>query len=143
MANNVILGNDLMLFVGGKAIAGAKSCKITVNASTLDVSSKDSGIWAEKMGGQLSFNASSENLFVLTEFKDLFNKLIAREKITISFGYVLNREDNGVPGGGWNMSDTSTYTGDAIITSLDANASNGDIASFSINLEGTGPLIAL
>lgn len=143
MANNVILGNDLMIFVGGKAIAGAKSCKITVNAATLDVSSKDSGIWAEKMGGQLSFTASSENLFVLTEFKELFDKLVAREKVSLTFGYVLNREDDGVPSEGWTLSDTSTYMGDAIITSLDANASNGDIASFSINLEGSGPLKAL
>lgn len=43
-----VLGKDLMLFVGGKAIALATSCKIGMSAETIDTQSKDSGIWNEK-----------------------------------------------------------------------------------------------
>ena len=43
-----VLGKDLMLFVGGKAIALATSCKIGMSAETIDTQSKDGGIWNEK-----------------------------------------------------------------------------------------------
>lgn len=140
MENNVILGNDLMIFADGQSIACAKSCKITLNASSIEVSSKDSGKWTERISGKLSWNASSENLFVLTEYKDLFEKLVAREKVTLTFGYITNGNENGKPEGGWTMDATNTYTGSAIISSIDANASDGDIATYSINFEGTGAL---
>ena len=50
---NVILGTDLMLFKGGKALAVATSCKLTINANVLETSSKDSGCWASKQAAKL------------------------------------------------------------------------------------------
>lgn len=43
-----VLGKDLMLFIDGKAIALATSCKLGLSAETIDTQSKDSGIWTEK-----------------------------------------------------------------------------------------------
>lgn len=43
-----VLGKDFMLFVGGKALALATSCKLSISAETIDTQSKDSGIWTEK-----------------------------------------------------------------------------------------------
>ena len=43
-----VLGKDLMLFIDGKAIALATSCKLGLSAETIDTQSKDSGIWTLK-----------------------------------------------------------------------------------------------
>ena len=43
-----VLGKDLMLFIDGKAIALATSCKLGLSAETIDTQSKDSGIWTEE-----------------------------------------------------------------------------------------------
>ena len=37
-----VLGKDLMLFIDGKAIALATSCKLGLSAETIDTQSKDS-----------------------------------------------------------------------------------------------------
>ena len=58
-----VLGKDLMLFVDGKAIALATSCKIVISAETIDTQSKDSGIWNEKDVKKLGWNCSSDNVF--------------------------------------------------------------------------------
>ena len=50
-----VLGKDLMLFIDGKAIALATSCKLGLSAETIDTQSKDSGIWTEKDIKKLSF----------------------------------------------------------------------------------------
>ena len=48
MSAKQVLGKDLMLFIGGKAIALATSCKLGLSAETIDTQSKDSGMWNEK-----------------------------------------------------------------------------------------------
>ena len=45
-----------------------------------------------------------------------------------------------VPTGGWIPSTTGTYVGNVIITALEANAPNGDNATFTASFEGVGAL---
>ena len=44
-----------------------------------------------------------------------------------------------MPEAGWTLA-AGAYTGKAVITSLEANAPDGDKATFSISFEGTGAL---
>ena len=44
-----------------------------------------------------------------------------------------------MPAAGWTLAN-GAYTGKAVITSLEANAPDGDKATFSISFEGTGAL---
>lgn len=138
-----VLGKDLMLFIEGKAIALASSCKLTLSSETIDTQSKDSGIWTEKAVKKLSWNASSENLFSAdsdaNSYDALFALALAHEEITLRFGITSNEDVNEMPVGGWTLKD-GAYTGKAVITSLDANAPDGDKATLSISFEGTGPL---
>ena len=46
---------------------------------------------------------------------------------------------NEMPEAGWTLAE-GAYTGSAVITSLEANAPDGDKATLSISFEGTGPL---
>ena len=127
-----VLGKDLMLFVEAKALALATSCKLGLSAETIDTQSKDSGIWTEKDIKKLSWNASSDNLFSADADANSYDKLFAlfieHKPITLNFGVIANANSPG------------SYTGKAVITSLEANAPDGDKATFSISFEGTGPL---
>lgn len=134
-----VLGKDLMLFIDGKAIALATSCKLGLSAETIDTQSKDSGIWTEKDIKKLSWNASSENVFSAdadaNSYDKLFALFLAHKPVVLKFGVVGNPDVNEMPAAGWTLA-----TGSAVITSLEANAPDGDKATLSISFEGTGPL---
>lgn len=138
-----VLGKDMMLFVEAKALALATSCKLGLSAETIDTQSKDSGIWTEKDIKKLSWNASSENVFSAdadaNSYDKLFALFIAHKPVTLKFGIVGNPDVNEMPAAGWTLAN-GAYTGKAVITSLEANAPDGDKATFSISFEGTGAL---
>lgn len=147
MAGQVINGGDLMLFIGGKSIAFATSHKLSINVETVETTSKDNGgKWVAKAARKISWNCSTENLYSNDgeglNFSDLFDKLVAREPIEAVFcleqDYATKADE--VPEGGWLPSTTGTYSGQVIITSLEANAPNGDNATFTASFEGVGAL---
>lgn len=138
-----VLGKDVMLFVNGKAIALATSCKLSSSSETIDTQSKDSGIWTEKDIKKLSWSMSSENLFSADEnvngYDVLFDLYLKRQPVSVKFGIAADAGENEVPADGWTPP-TAPYSGKALITSLELNAPDGDKATFSANFEGTGPL---
>lgn len=139
-----LLGRDLMLFIDGKAIALATSCKLSMSAETIDTQSKDSGIWTEKDIKKLSWNGSSENAFSadpeINGYDKLFALMLARKPIAIKFGIPSNIDSDELPADGWKAPTVGAYSGNVIITSLELNAPDGDKATFSASFEGTGPL---
>lgn len=137
-----VLGKDLMLFVGGKAIALSTSCKIGLSAETIDTQSKDSGIWNEKDIKKLGWNCSSDNVFSADEgansYDALFALMIDCQPVDIAFGIPANKGRE-MPSDGWTLP-ASPYRGKALMTSLELNAPDGDKATFSVSLDGTGAL---
>mgnify|MGYP001172763238 CR=1 FL=1 len=136
MANTVINGTDLTLFTKTgtgstyNPLAYAKTSTIQISASTLETSSKDSGKWTDKQASKLSWNCSTENLYsedATNGYSVLFNAMTNRTPVAIAFS------TSGTAKG---------YTGTAIITSLSINAADGENATFSCSLEGTGELIS-
>lgn len=138
-----VLGKDLMLFTSDKAIALATSCKLSISSETIDTQSKDSGIWTEKDIKKLSWSASSENIFSADADANSYDALlalfIARKPIDVKFGIPANADAGELPTGGWTVP-AASYSGKALITSLELNAPDGDKATFSANFEGTGAL---
>lgn len=144
----VINGGDLMLFIGGKSIAFATSHKLSINVETVETSSKDTGgKWVSKAARKISWNCSTENLYSNdgegVNFDQLFDLLVARNEVQAVFCLekdYANKADE-VPEGGWIPSTAGTYSGKVIITALEANAPNGDNATFTASFEGVGALI--
>lgn len=143
----VINGSDLMLFIDGKSIAFATSHKLSINVETVETTSKDSGgKWVSKAARKISWNCSTENLYSNDgegmTFSQLFDLMVAREPIeavfTLEKDYATKADE--VPTGGWIPSTTGTYVGNVIITALEANAPNGDNATFTASFEGVGAL---
>jgi predicted secreted protein len=80
---NIINGGDLMFFINGKSVAFATSHKLTINAETVETSSKDSGgKWVTKSVKKLSWNGTTENLYSNdgegVTFDTLFDLMVAR-----------------------------------------------------------------
>ena len=98
----------------------------------------------------------SENLFSASTddkgetYADLFEKMIARTPVELVFaleGNSTNLEDkklDAVPTdastGFWKPTEDMGYSGKAIITNLEANAPNGDNATFTVDFTGVGEL---
>ena len=153
-APTIIKGDQLMIFVGGSAIAYATSHTLSLTGNTVDISSKDHGFWGASDIGNLTWEATTENLYTESGFDGLFNAYLAKSEVTIVFGYASNYNVNGLLLGAtattgdtrpesWTADSTKGYQGKAVITSLTVNANTGENATFSCTFTGKGAIINL
>ena len=147
MANKIIKGRDLMLFnSSGNSYAYATNHTLTITAETTDISSKDHGIWGASEISKYTWEITSENLFTSDEYDSLFTTMLAGDAITVRFGLKTDQADlsKNVADGDSDLthwtSQSTYYEGKVIITSLTANANNGENATYSVTLTGTGSI---
>lgn len=147
MANQIIKGRDLMLFDSdGHSYAWATNHTLTITAETTDISSKDHGIWGGSEVARYTWEITSENLYSTEAYDEMFDTMLAGEPITVRFGLKqtpadasMNVADGNLALPYWN-SQNSFYEGKVVITSLVANANNGENATFSVTLTGNGSI---
>lgn len=137
-----IKGQELMLFVNGKSIAYATNHTLNLSAELADVSNKDegSGDWKVQEVKQMSWEATTENLYSVDGYSSLFTLMTAKTPITAVFAPKKESDINVPSGGTWTASDG--YTGQVIINSISVNAQVGDYATFTVNFTGVGALTA-
>lgn len=147
MANNIIKGRDLMLFNNDMhSYAYATNHTFTMTAETSDISSKDHGVWGASEVSRYTWEITSENLYTTEDYDEMFTTMTSGQPITVRFGLKRAEADPTLtPADGntalpyWTAQD-SFYQGKAIITSLVANANNGENATYSITLTGVGSI---
>ncbi len=115
-----LLGKDLLVKEGSTAIAGATSCKLSLDTEILDVTSKGSGDIKESQAGLKSWSVDVEALFPLADL-DLLTKWGSTVAIDVVVGAI-------------------TYTGSVIIGNISINSGVSDIATYSMTLTGSGAL---
>lgn len=138
----IIKGSDLMLFdASGKSYAYATNHTFTMNAETSDISSKDNGVWTASEVVKYTWEITSENLYTATGYDTMFASMIGATPIKVIFGV---RQDEGGKTvyddddlDNWTKG-TTYYEGSALITSLVANANNGENATYSVTFTGVG-----
>lgn len=141
---NIVKGNDLMLFdAQGDSYAFATNHTFSVSAETSDTSSKDHGMWSGAEITKYSWEITSENLYTVSDYDKMFSAMIAGTAINVMFGLKAETDptktvvdgdyENWTAGAGY-------YSGKAIITSLTANANNGENATYSVTLTGVGKI---
>lgn len=137
-----IKGQELMLFVNGKSIAYATNHTLNLSAELADVSNKDegSGDWKVQEVKQMSWEATTENLYSVDGYSSLFTLMTAKTPITAVFAPKTETDINVPSGGTWTAS--NGYTGQVIINSISVNAQVGDYATFTVNFTGVGALTA-
>ena len=145
MSKTIVKGDELMLFKDNKSLAYATSHTLTINANTTDISSKDHGYWGASEVGNITWEITSDNLYVDSEYDALFSTLVTKEPITVTFGHADSYNPNGLADTSTNwVLDTSVgskyYEGKAIVSTLTTNANTGENATYSVTLTGTGAL---
>lgn len=143
-SKNIIKGRNLMLFSSeGTSYGFATNHTLSITADTSDISSKDHGIWGASEVSKISWEISTENLYTEKEYDKLFEAMILGEPIELRFGIKAEADDGKtvVDGDYDNWTAGSTYyNGKAYITSLEANAQNGENATFSATFSGCSKL---
>lgn len=140
----IIKGDELMLFNDEKSIAYATAHTLTVNGNTVDISSKDHGFWGASEIGNITWEITSENLYTDKYYTQLFDAMINRTQLTVAFGFAEDWNVNGLVGNNtqYDLDKTKNYySGKAYVTSLTANANTGENATLSITLTGCGALV--
>lgn len=139
-----IKGKDLMVFqkkgASYTALAAATSHTLSISAAVMEASSKDSGKWGDSEAGRMEWEMGTENLFVQADFDILFDAMVAGEKLDVAFEVASNaNSDTGKPDNGWAIG-PGGYEGQVLITALNANAPNGENATYTATFKGCGPL---
>jgi predicted secreted protein len=138
-------GGDLMLFAHSgstvQPVAFSTSSKLTINMATRTVSSRDSGDWDEIATGKFSWTMSSDALVSFAStgttqtVEELYSYFVNKKAICVNFAHKTGTTPS------WTVdSSKKKFSGLSYITSLDINSSDGDQATYSVNLQGTGVL---
>jgi hypothetical protein len=140
----IIQGGTLMLFLSNKSIPLATNHTLRISAETNDNSNKDvaSGIWASSSVKQLSWEATTDNLYSHNGAGSLFQLMADRAQIPALFCAKSQSDTAPLPESGtWTPSTTHVqFSGNVIITSLEITAQNGENATFSATFTGVGAL---
>lgn len=138
MATSVLDGTDLILSVGGGALAFSTGCKVTTSTETGERVTKEatSGKWKEKYVKSFSESISADNI-VCTDgttdaptYDQLKDMQLKGKPIEATYSVRDGDQRTGKTTGG--------YKGMYIITSLDLDGQAGDDTKCSIQLENSG-----
>lgn len=154
---DIIKGSDLMLFVKQTngtvhSLAFATSHSFNISSETSDISTKDHGFWGAKEITRITWQITTDNLYTVDTFNELYDRMISRQPIEVYFCLKTPTERQGTPAtvnlpgdtyDSWTPTTTTGedgYYGKVYITSLDATAAAGDNATFSATFDGIGAI---
>jgi len=128
-----INGNNVLLTHNGTTIACSTNNGLTVNKELIDITTKCSSSWAEKLSGRKSWSVDIEGVYdtALSEnFDELFADLNGTTASTIRI------TDGGSPV----ASGDNSYHGNGFITNLTLAAPMDDRVTWTATFEGHGSL---
>lgn len=120
-------GTALSLYIDGTKVAVCTTHTLTFEKETIEVTSKDSGGWAEFISGKKSATASAEG-FVDPDSSHNFDELydIITSDSNVTFKYTDEVVGN------------YRYEGNLLITSLERSSEFESAESFSVEFQVTG-----
>ena len=126
-------------------IAYSTSCSLEMSFETIDTANKMSGNWTSSLLGQGSWSISTDALIAKEKdgsINDLFAAMTARKaiKIKMSEGNEYKAATGDSPAVEAYSEGANWFEGEGYVTSLNVNAGNGEVASMSISITGSGEL---
>ena len=156
-----LMGEQLNLWIGSgetaHTLACATSLSINVNADSIDVSCKDTGRYGATIAGKISWDISTDCLFVTEDasggtksnYAELMDALIAGTPLTATWSTVANYDEANTAGdeNGHIFSKTKKaedakdlYWGQVVLTSVSLTADNGSLSTYSVSMAGKGAI---
>lgn len=93
-ASQYLLGENFFVYTGDtneKPIAYSTDCTLTISGDTIDVSSKNDGVFAAALPGQFSWTISTSALYTTeAQYDTLYESMLRREPLKITFGRVTS-----------------------------------------------------
>ena len=138
----ILNGTELKVYSGNSGqtnlVAYAQNCTLNINHSPREITNKESGGFKEILEGLRDYSLDVDGASAWTNGSgpdisdgadDLIydNVLNARQSVTFMFGDNQSTDDN-------------YYTGQGYITSMSLTGGTEDTATYSLTIEGTGPL---
>ena len=123
-----------------KAVAYSTDASLDLSRSLIDVGGKTTGSWDEKKTRKAGWTMSSSHLLADTSNVDLVGLFTEGTILTIVLAQVSEHKDSIDVGNYTIDAEKYSYVGNAIITKLSLKATNGQTATFSVELTGTGNL---
>ena len=120
-----ILGNNIIVYMGGTAIAGTKSDELKVDCETIKIASATNQDWEHIIAGRKSWSLNVSWLVLANT--DVRKALLVGSTVTIKFK-------------GRNATDANGLSGSAIIKTCKITAIRGNLAQGSFTFAGNGPL---
>ena len=120
-----VLGNNIIVFMNGTAIAGTKSDEIQVDCETIEIASATDQAWTHSISGRKSWSLTVGWLVLANQ--DVRKLLLAGSTVTIKIK-------------GRGESDSNGVTGAAILKTVKITATRGNLAQGSFAFVGNGPL---
>jgi hypothetical protein len=129
MANEIINGTDIFVFMDSVVVAHATSHTLSVKMATRNTSNKDSGIYETKAAGRMDVTASCDGLVVYEAgYAQLINAMALRLPVTLEFGQKATGTDT--------LDEAVWYaSGEFLITSFDMNAPDAGNTTYSASFE--------
>ena len=123
-------GKEVLLIIGSNTVTGQVSGSLGITADMLDKTTKDSTAGAkEYIGGETGWTLSIEGLYDPS----------ATEGVSEAIGYLKAGTSLTVLFGQAGVGETY-WGGSALISSVNLDGPKNDIASYSLELQGTGVL---
>ena len=120
-----VLGNNIIVLMGGTAIAGTKSDELKVDCETIEIASATDQGWVHYLAGRKSWSLNVG--WLLLANTDVRKALQVGSSVTIKLK-------------GRGATDASGLSGSAIIKTCKITAVRGNIAQGSFAFVGNGPL---
>ena len=120
-----VLGNNIIVYMNGQAIAGTKSDEIQVDSDSIEIASATDQAWTHYLAGRKSWSLNVGWLVLANQ--DVRKVLLAGSSVTIKIK-------------GRGESDSSGLQGAAILKTVKITATRGNLAQGSFAFVGNGPL---
>ena len=120
-----VLGNNIIVYMNGQAIAGTKSDEIQVDCETIEIASATDQGWAHYISGRKSWSLTVGWLVLANQ--DVRKALLVGSTVTIKIK-------------GRGESDANGLSGSAILRTCKITAVRGNLAQGSFAFVGNGPL---
>ena len=119
-------GKDGALSVGGTNVAMLTAWNVTQSAETLECAYM--GVdWKDYKAGLRSWEGSADANFTDNTATQAMNEIVVGTEVAVVFYPVA--------------AGTMSFTGTAIVTSIDNNVALGDVQTVSLSLTGSGALV--